>query len=79
VLAPDGERSPTVSALTLPAGTDPAAVVAAVRRRGYVVGGGYGAGRGTTFRVGHMGDHTVEGLTGCLAACADALAEVAGR
>jgi aspartate aminotransferase-like enzyme len=79
VLAPAGERSPTVSAITLPAGTDPAAVVAAVKRRGYVVGGGYGAGKATTFRVGHMGDHTLDGLAGCLAACADALAEVTGR
>jgi aspartate aminotransferase-like enzyme len=32
-----------------------------VRRAGYVVGGGYGAGKATTFRVGHMGDHTVDG------------------
>jgi aspartate aminotransferase-like enzyme len=79
VLAPPGERSPTVSALTLPAGVDPARVVAAVRARGYVVGGGYGAGKGTTFRVGHMGDHTAEGLAGCLTACDAALAEVVGR
>ena len=79
VLAPPGERSPTVSAIALPAGVDPAAVVAAVARQGYTVGNGYGAGKGTTFRVGHMGDHTPEGLTGCLAACTEALAEVAGR
>jgi aspartate aminotransferase-like enzyme len=79
VLAPEGERSPTVSAVTLPAGVDPMAVVAAVRRRGFVVGGGYGAGRATTFRIGHMGDHTVDGLAGCLAACAEALGEVTGR
>jgi aspartate aminotransferase-like enzyme len=79
VLSPPGERSPTVTAVTVPAGVDPAAVVQAVRRRGFVVGGGYGAGKGTTFRVGHMGDHTVDGLARCLAACAEALAEVTGR
>lgn len=79
VLAPPGERSPTVSAVTLPEGVDPALVVAAVARRGYVVGGGYGAGKGTTFRVGHMGDHTPGTLAGCLAACTEALAEVTGR
>jgi aspartate aminotransferase-like enzyme len=79
VLAPEGERSPTVTAVTVPAAADPAAVVSAVRRRGYVVGGGYGAGKATTFRVGHMGDHTVDGLAGCLAACGEALAEVTGR
>ena len=79
VLAPAGERSPTVTAVTLPAGVEPARVVAAVKARGYVVGGGYGAGKGSTFRVGHMGDHTAPGLAGCLAACTDALAEVTGR
>ena len=79
VLAPAGERSPTVSAVTLPAGVDPARVVAAVRARGYVVGNGYGEGKGSTFRVGHMGDHTPGGLAGCLAACDEALAEVTGR
>jgi aspartate aminotransferase-like enzyme len=76
VLAPPHERSPTVTAVTLPPGLDPARVVAAVRARGYVVGGGYGAGKATTFRVGHMGDHTPAGLAGCLAACDDALAEL---
>jgi len=76
VLAPPGERSPTVTAISLPSGIDPARVVAAVRARGYVVGGGYGAGKATTFRVGHMGDHTPDGLAGCLAACDDALAEL---
>ncbi|GJG85803.1 aminotransferase [Gemmatimonadetes bacterium T265] len=79
VLAPEGERSPTVSAITLPTSVAPAAVVAAVARRGYVVGGGYGAGKGSTFRIGHMGDHTAEGLAGCLAACTEALAEIVGR
>ena len=54
-------------------------MVAAARARGYVVGGGYGAGRATTFRIGHMGDHTPDGLAGCLAACDAALAEVTGR
>lgn len=78
VLAPAGERSPTVTALTLPRDVEPARLVAAVRARGYVVGGGYGAGRATTIRIGHMGDHTPEGLAGCLAACDDALAAVTG-
>lgn len=79
VLAPPGERSPTVTAVTLPAGVEPARVVTAVRERGYVVGGGYGAGKATTFRIGHMGDHTPEGLAGCLAACDSALDAVGVR
>lgn len=74
VAAPD-ERSWTVSALTLPPGVTSRAVVAAVAERGYVIGGGYGELRETTFRIGHMGDHTVATLAGCLAACEAALLE----
>jgi len=73
VLAPAGERSPTVTAVTLPEGLDSAAVVRAVAARGYTIGSGYGRLKATTFRVGHMGDHTPETLAGCLAACDDAL------
>ncbi|HEU5358043.1 MAG TPA: aminotransferase class V-fold PLP-dependent enzyme [Gemmatimonadales bacterium] len=68
VLAAEGERSATVSALTLPAGVPASAVVAQLEGRGYVVGGGYGKLRETTIRIGHMGDHTVTGLERCLAA-----------
>ena len=76
VLAPPGQRSPTVSAITLPPGIAPAALGAAVRARGYTIGGGYGSLRDTTFRIGHMGDHTVEGLAGCLTVVEEALAEL---
>jgi aspartate aminotransferase-like enzyme len=34
--------------------------VDAVTRRGFTLGGGYGKLAATSFRVGHMGDHTVE-------------------
>ena len=78
LLAPPGERSPTVTAITLPAGLGGDAVVDAMARRGYVVGNGYGRLRGTTVRIGHMGDHTPATLAGCLAALDDALAEVVG-
>ncbi|HEY0779345.1 MAG TPA: alanine--glyoxylate aminotransferase family protein [Gemmatirosa sp.] len=79
VLAPSGARSPTVTTVALPAGLDSAALVRALAARGYTIGAGYGRLRGTTFRVGHMGDHTPETLTGCLAACDDALAELTGH
>ncbi len=74
LLAPPGERSPTVTAVTLPPGVTGDAVAAAVAERGYVIGAGYGRLKATTFRVGHMGDHTPATLAGCLAACDDALA-----
>jgi aspartate aminotransferase-like enzyme len=56
LLAPEGSRSPTVSCVVHP---DPGAVVAAMAERGWVVGGGYGKVKDRTFRIGHMGDHTV--------------------
>lgn len=73
LVAAAGERSWTVSALTLPPGVAPTALTAAVAERGYVIGGGYGQLRDTTFRIGHMGDHTTETLAGCLAVCAEVL------
>ena len=75
ILAPEGERSPTVSAVTLPDGITGDDVVKGAKARGYTVGGGYGPLKGRTFRVGHMGDHTVEGVTRCLDVCGDVLRE----
>ncbi len=76
LLAPVGGRSPTVSAITLPATLSSDALVDAVGDRGFVVGTGNGATRDSTFRIGHMGDHTVPGLERCLEACSDALSEL---
>lgn len=78
ILAPAGERSHTVSAVRLPEGIAGDAVVRGAAARGYVIGDGYGRLKGSTFRVGHMGDHTLETLEGCLAACGEALAEFRG-
>lgn len=73
VVARPGERSPTVSAIRLPEGVTPRGFITEVRRLGYTVGAGYGALRETTFRVGHMGDHTLSTLRGCLVACEEVL------
>ncbi|MHB1224110.1 MAG: pyridoxal-phosphate-dependent aminotransferase family protein [Gemmatimonadaceae bacterium] len=78
-LAAPGVRSPTVTAITLPSGLDSATVVNAIEARGFVVGTGNGATRHSTFRIGHMGDHTVPSLERCLAACTDALLDVLAR
>lgn len=77
LLSPPGERSHTVSAITLPDRVDGGAVVRAAAERGYVIGDGYGKLKGRTFRIGHMGDHTLETLEGCLTVCADALKALA--
>jgi len=51
-------------------------VVQAVARRGFVIGGGYGKLKASTFRIGHMGDHTMEGLERVLEATAEAVEEL---
>jgi aspartate aminotransferase-like enzyme len=79
ILAPEGARSPTVSVITLPAGMASKEVREAILARGYTVGGGYGKLGETTFRIGHMGDHTLDGLTRCLHACEAAITELAER
>lgn len=76
ILAKAGARSPTVTVVTLPYGIAAEVLISNVAARGYAIGSGYGTLRGTTFRVGHMGDHTVTELTGCLGAITDALGEL---
>ncbi|MEP6764730.1 MAG: alanine--glyoxylate aminotransferase family protein [Gemmatimonadaceae bacterium] len=73
VLAPLESRSPTVTAVTLPVTISGDAVARAVSERGFVIGSGYGQLKKSTFRVGHMGDHTVDGLAHCLDAVTEAL------
>jgi len=41
--------------------------VARLKARGWTIGGGYGPLKDTTIRIGHMGDHTVDGLNALLA------------
>jgi len=74
VLAAAECRSPTVTCLELPAPLTGPEFVERVRARGYVVGGGYGPLKQRYFRIGHMGDQTLETLDGLLAACDAALA-----
>ena len=62
VRAREGFRSPTVTTLNMPVGKTSPPVVAAMKDRGIVIGGGYGKLKEPTFRIGHMGDHTVAGL-----------------
>jgi aspartate aminotransferase-like enzyme len=74
VLARDGIRSPTVTAIVLPDRVAPNQLVEEIGRRGYVIGGGLSPVAKTTIRIGHMGDHNVDSLIQCLAAVEDALA-----
>ena len=70
VLAPAGFRSPTVTCVTVPEGVAATDVCASLRAHGYVIAPGYGKQRDRMFRIGHMGDHTVDEL--------DALLDVLG-
>ncbi len=63
VFAAEGHRSPTVSCI---ATSEPGKVVSELFARGWVIGGGYGQIKDSTFRIGHMGDHTMEELDGLL-------------
>lgn len=66
VLAPPGGRSPTVTCIMLPDGIPGPKVTAAMLQRGYTIGGGYGKLKDGAFRIGHMGDHTLEELESLL-------------
>jgi aspartate aminotransferase-like enzyme len=79
MFAPAGARSATVSTITLPAGVTASAMVKAVAARGYTIGGGYGKAGERAIRVGHMGDHTVDTLRGCLKVSEAALTELMSK
>ncbi len=72
-IAPLGWQSPTVSTIRLPAELPSEIFTAGVAKRGIVVGSGYGKLKSSTFRIGHMGDHTIETVDRCLAACSSVL------
>ena len=72
VLAKERHRSPSVTSITLPTGVKSADILRAVSSRGFTIGSGYGKNKDTSIRIGHMGDHTPEGLAKCLAACSEA-------
>ena len=67
-------RSPTVSAIELPEGVTGKDFAQRVKQRGITVATGYGKLAQSTFRIGHMGDHTVETLQNCFNACEEAIA-----
>jgi aspartate aminotransferase-like enzyme len=72
-IAPLGSQSPTVSTIRLPADLTSEAFTSAVAKKGIVVGNGYGKLKGSTFRIGHMGDHTLDTLDRCLTACSSVI------
>jgi len=74
IVAREGHRSPTVSAIMLPDGMTSGRVTQLIAEHGVTVGTGYGKLKEAAIRIGHMGDHTVRELTPLLAALDASLA-----
>jgi aspartate aminotransferase-like enzyme len=77
LFAAEGSRSDTVTCVANSRGLAVAPFLQALGRRGYAISNGYGRLKEATFRVGHMGDHTVAALRGLLGAMDEALRETA--
>lgn len=71
IFADEGHRSPTVTCVSTDRSRQ---VVAELFDRGWVIGGGYGKLKDTTFRIGHMGDHTMEELEDLLEVLTEVMA-----
>jgi len=71
VFAQQDHRSPTVTCVAH--GESPR-IESEMFARGWVIGGGYGKLRKSTFRIGHMGDHTLDELEQLLEALTQVLA-----
>jgi aspartate aminotransferase-like enzyme len=54
------ERSPTLTALQVPMGSEPQAIRARIREAGIQIAGGLGAYKPGSIRIGHMGDIRME-------------------
>lgn len=76
VVAKRAHRSPTVTAIRC---EEARTVRDRMRAEGFTLGGGQAELSNTTFRVGHMGDHTVIGVEGMLAVLERVLRAVAQR
>ena len=74
LFAPEGQRSPTVTTITLPPDKSGSRIAAELAERGYTIGAGYGKLKDKTIRIGHMGDHTVDELNALLAELEEVLA-----
>jgi predicted phosphoserine aminotransferase len=62
ILAREGFRSPTVTAITLPPALRGGEIVGALAERGFTIATGYGDLKQRCIRIGHMGDHTLAEL-----------------
>jgi aspartate aminotransferase-like enzyme len=73
VLAPKGYRSPCVTTVAVATADLAPSIVKAVAAKGWTIGGGYGKMKPSSFRVGHMGDHTLDELNQVLGVLAEVI------
>ena len=72
--APEGYRSKSLTCVANNRGIDVAALLKNLKdRHGFIIDGGYGKIKGTTFRLSNMGDETKETIAELLAALDDSL------
>jgi aspartate aminotransferase-like enzyme len=74
LFAPQGYRSQTVTTIENKRGIDVGALNAFLMARGMRIAGGYGPIKESTFRIGHMGELTLDDLNALLAAMEEYLA-----
>ncbi len=79
VLAPEGRRSPSVTCVVLPEGMNGVEVTRRVREKGYTLAPGYGRLKERSFRIGHMGDHTLAELEALLETLTTVLERTGGE
>jgi predicted phosphoserine aminotransferase len=73
ILAPPQFRGPTVTTIRCPPGWTGPKLVAAAKQQGFQIATGYGKMKDESFRIGHMGDHTLDRLEVLLEVLADLL------
>ncbi len=62
LFAAEGARSDTVTCVRNDRGLDVAGFISSLARRMIAISNGYGELKQKTFRIGHMGDHTADGM-----------------
>jgi predicted phosphoserine aminotransferase len=73
ILAGEGQRSASVTCVVLPDGLSGVEVARRAKEHGYTIAPGYGRLKERTFRIGHMGDHTMQELEALLEVLASVL------
>ncbi|MEJ2486031.1 MAG: alanine--glyoxylate aminotransferase family protein [Anaerolineales bacterium] len=68
LFAPKGYRSPTVTAIETKPHIDLQQMIAYLAQRGFYIAAGYGKLKGSTFRIGHMGEIGMDDLDALLEA-----------